>query len=276
MDPLLGINANSTLASVSNTSSVNPLVGLLTAGLGYPAPGAFGGSSSVVGLSGLGQLLSAASTFQDSLQSLKPGTATSGGGQNFGTDFASLAAEAQSFVDTFNNLQSSITNINGTSNQLGGSVAGATGLAQSLNTQALTTISNGNSTLTRLSQLGIEFTPSSTAGGGGTLSLNLATLQSAFNTEKAGAFSLLSNAASSFGEVAGGFINQSSRQYSTLSALAQSSAGIATLTGSLSPAAQSNSDLFNFLTTQSLTGGIGLQQVVFALNQYSLVAGLLG
>ncbi len=76
--------------------------------------------------------------------------------------------------------------------------------------------------------------------------------------------------------MAGGFINQSSKQYSTLSALAQSSAGIAALTGSLSPAAQTNSNLFNFLTTQSLTGGVGLQQVVLALNQYSLVAGLLG
>src|SRR5512146_1335696 len=119
MDPLLAINSSLPLVGTRASSAVTPSFEVLATELSLFAPDVFNNSSTVVALSGAGQLLSAAATFRDQLQSLQPGTPTSGGGQNFGTDFASLAAETQSLVDFFNGFRSNIANISSTSNLLG-------------------------------------------------------------------------------------------------------------------------------------------------------------
>lgn len=283
MDPLLGISANTPLTpliSIGSNGAVTPSFGLLASELSLSTPTLFGSSSTVVELSGAGQLLSAAATFQEQIQALQPGSATSGGGQNFGTDFASLAAETQSFVDAFNNLQSDISNINVTGNLFGGGATIASGLTQSFNAQVQANYSNANSALSNLSQLGIEFQPSPLPGGGGSLSINLSTLQSAFNSDAAGAFSLLSKAASAFGDVAGSYVAQANSQYSALAALAQFSSGVGSfsslISNSLLSQGQSgNFNIANLLSSGSLTGNPNVQQMLIAMNEYAMVSGLL-
>ena len=278
MDSLLGINASAPLINIGTSGAITPTTGLLASELGLSTPGLFGSSSAstVVELSGEGQLLSAAVTFQNQLQLLQPGTAGSGGGRNFGTDFASLAAEVQSFVDAFNGLQNTITNITSTSSLLGANVTGAAGLTQSLNAQAQASFNNGNSALTSLSQLGITFEAPVLPGGSGSLSIDLSTLQSAFNTDATGAFSLLAQAANAFNNLTGGFVAQAGGSSSSLSALSQTSVGAELLANSLYAQAQANGNLSSLLTIESLTGVASMPQVLLAMNEYNLVSGLLG
>lgn len=276
MYPLPGIDAYTPLVSIGTNGTVSPTYGLLAAELSLSSPAPFSSTSAIVELSGLGQLLSAAAIFQDQLQSLQPGTATSGGGQNFGTDFASLAAETQSLADAFNNLQSNITSVNGTSNLLGGNVTSASGLSQSLDAQAQANYANGASTLTNLAQLGIAYQPPLLAGGGGSLSIDLNKLQSAFNADAAGAFSLLSLAAHAFTGIAGDFVGQASSQYSSLSVLAQTTSGSGFFNSPLSPAQSSFTGLANLQALETLTGGANLQQLILAMNEYAMVSTLFG
>ena len=273
MDTVSGINASTPLASlIAASAAANATDALFAPNTSVLTPGPFNTVSTIVDLSSQGQLLATAATFQDQLQALQPGTATSGGGQNFGTDFASLAAEVQNFVGAFNGLQNTIANINGTGSLLGTSVTGASGLVQSLNAETQASFANGNSALTNLAQLGIEFNPSPLPGGGGSLSVNLGTLQSAFNTSPTGAFSLLAAAANAFNGLAGNFIGQAGNPTS----LAQSSLGVELLANSLLSEAQTNGDLGSLLAIESLTGVSNLQQVILAMNEFNFVAGLGG
>lgn len=264
MDPLLGITANTSLFGIGANRAITQIGTLLGSGPSLFASSVFGTSSTVVELSGLGQLLSTATTFQDQLAALRPGTPTSGGGENFGTDVASLAAEAQAFVDAFNNLQSNIANINETSSLLGSGIPGTSGLVLALDTQAQASLANGESALTSLADIGITFQPTTIPGGGGRLSIDLEALKSAFASDGAGAFSLLSEAANTFGDLARDFVSQSGAQFSTLGALFQASAADQFLAGN-----------FLFLA-QSGLNGTSAQQVITALNQYALVSTLLG
>ncbi len=276
MSPLSGINAATPLINIYTNGITNPTAALLASELGLSTSGLLGNTSTVVELSGESQLLSAATAFQDQLQSLQPGTASSGGGQNFGADLASLAAEVQNFVDAFNGLQNTLAGISGTGTLFGGSIPGASDLSLSLNTQAQASFSNGSSALTNLSQLGIEFQPSPFPGGKSSLSINLATLQSAFNTDATGAFSLLAAATNSFSELAGGVISQAGGQFSALATLGQTSASLGLLTDNLSFPSQTGNDLGSLLAIASLTGSANLQQAVSAINEYILVSSLLG
>lgn len=276
MTPLSGINAATPLINIYTNGVTNPTAALLASELGISTSGLLGNTSTVVELSGESQLLSAATAFQDQLRSLQPGAASSGGGQNFGTDLASLAAEVQSFVDAFNGLQNTLASISGTGTLFAGSIPGASDLSLSLNTQAQASFSNGSSALTNLSQLGIEFQPSPLPGGKSSLSINLATLQSAFNTDATGAFSLLATVTNSFSELAGSVISQADSQFSTLATLAQTSASLGLFNNSSLFPTQTSNDLGSLLAIASLTGSANLQQVVSAINEYTLVSGLLG
>lgn len=263
MDPLLGITANTSLFGIGANRAITPIGALLGSELSAFAPSVFGGASAVVELSGLSQLLSSATTFQDQLAALRPGTPNSGGGENFGTDVASLAAEVQAFVDAFNNLQGNIANINGTGGLLGASVPGASGLVLALDTQARASFDNGDSALTRLSDLGISFQPATIPGGGGRLSIDLEALRAAFDSDAEGAFSLLSGAADTFGDLTRDFVAQAGGQFSTLGALFQAATVDQFLSGN-----------FLFLA-QSELGDANARQVLVALNQYALVSALL-
>lgn len=282
MYPLAGINANSPLANIFASGGIAPSSALRATGLGLSSGILFDNTSTVVELSGLGRLLSAATQFQDHLLALKPGSATSGGGTNFGTDFASLAAEVQSFVDAFNGLQNSIADIGATNPLPGGNstvVQGtfAQGLSRSLDAQAQADYVNGASTLTNLSQLGISFQPAALPGGGGRLSIDLDALQSAFDTDAAGAFSLLSEAANAFGDLGGSFVVQGTRQYVSLAALAQLSSSLTLFGGGLFSPGQNNIGLFdNLLLAEALASGANIHQTVRAIGQYRLVENLFG
>ena len=276
MTSLSGINAATPLINIDTNGVTNPTETLLAAESGLSTSGLLGNTSTIVELTGESQLLSAATAFQDQLQALQPGTAGSGGGRNFGTDLASLAAEVQSFVDAFNGLQTTLAGISGTGTLFGESIPGASDLSLSLNSQVQASFSNGSSALTNLSQLGIELQPSPLPGGKSSLSINLAALQSAFNTDATGAFSLLAAAANSFSNLAGSVISQAGGQLSTLATLAQTSAGLGLFNNSSLFPNQPGNDLGSLLAISSLTGGANLQQVVAAINEYTLVSSLLG
>jgi hypothetical protein len=277
MDPISGIGSSSLLASLYASGAIAPATALRATGAGFSSNVFFSDPSTSVELSGLGRLLSAATRYQDHLQALQPGSATSGGGTNFGTDFASLAAEAQSFVDAFNGLKGIVADVETTNSLSGGNLAFARGLSQSLDAQTQVAYANGGSALTGLSQLGIEFQPSPFAGGGGRLSLDLDALRSAFDADAEGAFSLLSKAADAFGELGGNIAAEGSRQYSSVAALAQLSSSTTFLGGGLFSPTQGSSDLFgNLLLAGALTGGANIQQTVRAISQYTLVANLFG
>ena len=276
MDAVAGIIASTPLFNIGTSSAVNSTDALLASEVAPATSGLLGNASTIVELSAQSQLLSAATAFQDQLRSLLPGAANSGGGRNFGTDLASLAAEVQNFVDAFNSLQSNLTSIDSASTLLGGSAQAISDLNQSLNSQVQASLANSNSALTNLSQLGIDFTPSPIPGGKSSLSINLVTLQSAFNTDASGAFSLLAAATNSLGSLAGGFINQSGAILPSLTAQAQLLANSSLLTDGLLVSSQTGGNLDNLLTIASLTGGgENLQQVISAINQYTLVSTLL-
>lgn len=284
MDPVPGITTTTSPFAISANAAIARTSALLAPDTSRLTLGLLGGASTVVELSGLGQVLSAAATFADQLAALQPGAATSGGGQNFGTDLASLAAEAQSFVDAFNGLQSNIANSNSIGSLLGGGVAGTAGLASTLDAEVQTNFANGSSNLTRLSQIGITFQPARFSGGG-SLSIDLGTLESAFNTDAAGTFSLLARAATAFGEVAGNFISQAVPQFSALSVLAQTSAADQFFNNSLLSPTLPNGG-FNFADLLALESSLlanpasnnapSLQQIVLATNEFALVSTLLG
>ena len=277
MNAILGINA--ALPTVGISGAITPT--LLASELSISTQSIFSGASSFVELSGMGQLLSATANFQDQLRSLKPGTANSSGGMNYGTDLASLAAETQSFVDTYNKLQNSIANANNTSSLLGRSITGAAALAQSLSTLAQASYTNAGSNLTNLAQLGILYQPDFTGGTGGSLSINLNTLKAAYNSDATGAFALLAKAANAYADLANNFVGQAQNQYTSLSALAQTSSVIGAISSNssnnfLSQALTDTSyNPTSILYSELTSGKISLQQAVLAINEYSFVSNLL-
>lgn len=262
MDPLVGINARMSLASILSSGAITPSYDLLASELSLSTPGLFSFSSTFVGISARGQLLSATVTFQDQLQSLRPDTATS---------YTSLTAKSQTLVASFNTLQAGIADINNSLSA--GGVSGASDLAQAINTQVQASYPNGDSTLTELSQLGIEFQPSLLPGGSSTLSIDPDTLQSAFDADAAGAFSLLSKAADALGDVARSFISRSGSQYSSVEAL-QSALGYSMFGSDLFSQEQTGNSFYDLLANQSFPEGTNLQQVFGAINEYTLVSRL--
>ena len=264
MDPLLGINSNTYLASILANDAVTPSYGLLSAELSLSTPSIFNTGSTYVGISARGQLLSAAVLFQNTL---RLGAAPE---QNI----ESLTSSAQRLVDSFNNLQQSVANLNITSGLSATGVTGASTLTLPLNVQAQASYANGDSSLTRLSQLGITYHaaifPSATAS----LSLDTDTLQAAFESDAAGAASLLSKAIGAFSDVAGRYISQSGSQYASLDALLQSTSDYSLLFNT--PQRQNFDDLFSLISSQPQTGNRNWGSVFSAINEYNLVSQLFG
>jgi Flagellar hook-associated protein 2 C-terminus len=272
MDPVQGIGANISPYLVGGATASTLSSGVLATDLNPIAPGLSGTPSAIVEMSGLGQLLSATSTFQDRLAGLQSDLAANG------ADPAGVASAAQTLVNVFNTLQTSIAAIGGSGSLSGGALRGGIDLGQALDSQAQAGYANGTSSLTHLSQIGIGFQPGQDSGG---LSLNQDTLQSAINTESAGTGALLARASNAFGTLAGEFVAQVGSQLTTLGALTQTAAfgsllagnsrGDAFLTGA--------NDLAGALSLQSLAqpdlGGAKVGQVLLALNNYSIVSQLL-
>jgi len=163
-----------------------------------------------------------------------------------------LQTQAQSVVSAFNTLQSTLANLQSGS----GPAADIASLyAQALNTAATGRISNGSSSLTQLSQLGINFQPATGLAGNptattGGLSLDAGSFANAVNANSSGAQSLLSNAiqtldtiASSFGE-AGGTISSTQSAY-------QSAVSLDTLLSNANAPLQTSPSLTELASVQS-------------------------
>lgn len=271
----VGATALAGFAAVSPLRALNssPLLGLDSGLGGGLSP--FGGASAVVELSSVGQALSAAASFQVSLAGFQPGAADSGVGQNFGDDFASLAAEAQFLVDAFNNLQGNLASLQ---TNFGSPTGQALTLpfVAALNQQATATVANGDSDLTRLAQIGISFQAD---GTGATLSVDLGALQQAFAQDPEGSFSLLAASARSFESLAGDFTTQTGGATLDLANLTRSIALTQTLSlfgNTLSNTGNGLQGLPGLLLLDALSrGGSGTNQQVAALSQFLLVSSLL-
>ena len=297
-----------TSATPAGFFAVSPVRSLLSsplAGLGTTLSSGLGGfdnSSTIIELSAVGQALSAAATFQSKLSVLQPGSTQSGLGQNFGTDFASLAAEAQSFVDAFNTVQGSLSGLQGPfGTATSGSLTRA--FAATLNQQVTAELGSDNlvrgstqdSTLSRLAEIGIDFQPASGGdfGAGSRLGIDLESLRQAFATDPEGSFSLLSSAVDSFEGLTQGFIAQTSGVSAGLASLsqllAQSQAQSQSLSlfsnlllggglgGGLGGLGNGTQSISNLLLLDALSsGGTGINQRVASLTQFMLVQSLLG
>lgn len=239
----------------------------------------FSGSSTIVDLSSFGQLLSAVANFENRLSVLRPGSSNSGIGQNFGTDFGSLAAETQYFVDSFNNLQGSLGELNFPFGTVPASSPAAQ-LSGDLQARVDEAFDNGESAFTQLSDLGIELRPSLLPGVGGGLSIDMEALRSAFEADPEGSFSLLARAADAFATLATEFTASSDGTTSLLAAQLQFSSLQLTLglfDGSNDASQSGFQNLNDLLTLASLGNGGPESQarVVAALNEFSLVSSLL-
>jgi len=277
MDAIQGISANIAPLRLSATQAIRPASVLQAVTASTVTAGLFGQSSTIVNLSGAGQLLSVAATFQDRLATFQPGTAASGIGQNFGTDVASLAAEAQFVVDAFNGVQSNLAALGGVGG-LGSSSGLAAAFTEGLSSASQATFANGDSALTRLAQVGINF--ESSASGGNSLSIDLDTLKSAFTTDPAGAFSLLAQAADAFKTVAADTVGQAQNNFSALDVLAQSGLTDQLLGNNSLFASGNGIDFADLLLLESFGGNNSINSSVLqnlvALNQFNLVSSLVG
>lgn len=94
-------------------------------------------------------------------------------------------------------------------------------LAQSLGQLATSSFSNGSSSITNLTQLGITYQPSQSGFGAGTLSYNGNALQYAYAQDSAGTSSLLQKAVSSFDRLVSQYTTNPGTLPQTLSALKQ-------------------------------------------------------
>ncbi|AXE29100.1 hypothetical protein DK842_03715 [Chromobacterium phragmitis] len=119
-------------------------------------------------------------------------------------DFGQLNTNAQSLASAFNTAQGSINGL------LGNQVSRrndpiAAQLPQLLNQQAQNSYNNGSSLLTMLSQIGLTYQSPSQYGLGGTLSLNVTSLQAAYNGDSAGTANLLYTVAQSLNALANSY-----------------------------------------------------------------------
>jgi hypothetical protein len=265
MDSIFGFNPNASVAGILANPAVTPSYALLSSELSLSTPALFGYSSTVVGISARGQLLSASVAFQTALRPLRAGI------EEGSVDLAGLTTRAQGLVDAFNTLQGTVAAIENQNNLPAGGVTGAGDLALSLDAQALARYANGDSALNRLAQLGIEFQPELLPGSGSRLSLDTERLAAAFADDAQGANALLAGAADAFSQVAGSFISRSGSQFPSLQSLLQTSFGDDLLTGL--PQVQT-ANLYQLLGSQPQDGSINWRLVYAALTEYSLVSQL--
>lgn len=205
------------VGSTNGPAAVSPNRGAAAPALGGAG---LGGGSAVVQLSGYGQLLSAVGGFQSQLQSLGQRFA-GGASSDFFADLSTVSAGAQGLADAFNQLQGRMNDLQ----RLVGSAPGAPNLMssfqQALNAQAAAVLANGESILTSLARIGVDFVPPAIPGAGGSLGVDLDRLQAALNYDPPGTFSVLSQAARTLGDIATRFAGQTADATMVLGMLAQ-------------------------------------------------------
>ncbi len=145
-------------------------------------------ASSIVQLSGLGQVLAAGSTLESSLEALQSNTANA--------TPASVVAEAQNFVAAFNGVGQSIANVLPFLATLPDNVLVA-GLSQTLNAAANPTTTAGSENLSSLQAIGISFvaaSPTDITGSTGSLVIDQGALSAAAQNNPQATAALLAQA----------------------------------------------------------------------------------
>ena len=169
-------------------SAISPVAfQLLTTGTSTAVTSSFDSASSVVDLSGVGLLLSTLSTSRDQLAAQQAVSADSSA--------ASVLTQAQSFVDTFNSLQTNIASVQDLFNALPGSLL-VDQLSQTLTQLATQSITSGSANLDSLLGIGITAQTSSPSGTAGTVTLQIDqnTLGAAIATDPAGTLAQIDRA----------------------------------------------------------------------------------
>ncbi|MDE1714642.1 hypothetical protein PWG14_19300 (plasmid) [Chromobacterium amazonense] len=115
-----------------------------------------------------------------------------------------LNSNAQSLVSAFNTAQGSINGLLGNQVKPGNDPIAAL-LPQLLNQKVQASYNNGSSTLTLLSQLGLLYQSPSQYGLGGTLNLNVSSLQAAYNSDASGSANLIFTAAQALNTLANSY-----------------------------------------------------------------------
>ncbi|WP_263768747.1 hypothetical protein [Propionivibrio soli] len=276
-----GIDTRTPVFSVPAPAVVESARTALGAGAVAFTGNVLGQGSTVVELSASGQLYSAVSIFQERMAALRSGSSGTGIGQGFGGDLASLAAKTQYLADAFNTARTTALNTS-TVSTLGGSSGLAASFSRALETGAQASYTNGGSSLTRLEQIGLGWAPD--ASGLPALRVDMDKLRAAYAADPEGAFSLVSEAAGAFEQVAGETASQARGSFATLDTLAQ--LGLAgqllggtaeTTPGASTPTA---TDFAGLLLLESLRGGgangATALQSLLAINQFNLVASITG
>lgn len=277
--PLFGLGGVSPLRSLLSPLGVNNSLNVgFSSGLSV-----FGGSSTVVELSGIGQVLSAAAIFQGSLAVLRPGSTSSGIGENFGGDFASLAAEAQNFVDGFNTLQRSLGSLAGNFGGIAGQqLAGS--FVEALNRQLAVDLAAGGAGVSapgNLAGLGIGLRTPALSGfpglGGGELEIDLAALRTAFEADPEASFAALAQSVRGFEGLASTFTTSTGALSLTVGNLVQSAAAGSVLGLFANPGLGSAGGVSDLLLLSAFSNSrSGQLQQLAALSQFALVSSLLG
>lgn len=163
------------------TAGVQPVTFLLT-----PSATTTANSVDTVDISGLGQLLSSSLIFETNI--LKAAAANQ-------ISFPTVVSATQFFVDAFNSfLQSSSLQ-----SSSGGSLGNL--FATMLNSHT-TSSGDGRSIVASLAGIGITFQASTSQNSPGLMTIDVQTLQSAFNADQLGTVSLLAQTTQSIGQVA--------------------------------------------------------------------------
>ena len=184
----LTINPNSFTPPVA----INPNAALIEP---LTQPVVVDSSASIVDLSKLGQLLSAA-TFQS--QQLVASATEQDARANLDNGFGRLQAAAQLFVDAFNNFQTG--DVNDVNNPLFAPFA-PFGNPLLLALNGLPALDNGQSLLASLARVGINFQEALPGAGNSQLTLDLTALEAAFNDSPSATSALLGQAFQTLGQI---------------------------------------------------------------------------
>jgi hypothetical protein len=270
----IGITPLLPLSAMFGSNAVSPTAALFDTGILGPVD-LLGGPSAIVELSTQGQLFAAVSAFSTDLAQIEPGSTGGGLGSNFGTDFGSLSAEAQSLADAFNALQGSIAGLAGFAS-LSGTTDSVDAFAQALDNEAAGSFSNGSSPLTNLADIGISL--QSTPAGGSVLSIDLAKLNAAFSKDQTGTFGLLTQAINGLNSLAQSFIAQNGGAAGSAAGQATDAALLTELALAGNFGGTGGTDLTSLLLLESLSQGDAAtaSQAFLAVSQFQLVSSLLG
>lgn len=273
IDPLLALELSSINSAL--TGQVSPLGDLGTA---------TALASTAVELSGVGQVLSALDTFQNSVLSVAQATANTTGVTIAATPAAAVTTAtattaAQTLVNAFNTLGAVLNNLNAPLGPLNGQPL-TNGLTTALNAfvqnpvispnNAATTLATTTQTTapvpTTLAQIGITFQPAATPGQVGALTFDENAFQAALTASGTGTVTLLNQAALGLGGLAANFSGANGALALVATALGQTEDAL-----TLFDIGNVSNTTAVFLGINQLPSGTLTPQQIAAVQQYAQV-----